>query len=277
MNTELNEYIKTLTAIRDGAKWEAAALLSPRQWYPAIGDPIATIRAGHQIRIKPWTLGRSVNGFTLADGQEWHRYNGWKEEWLPDGWRPFLDGEKIFNDDEFLGYDSQWTVEDKRPGGADMANPKGKFYRTRRPLPASDPLADIKAAHAAGQTIQRRVSKYSRGGDIEWSKWVDQEDPSWVYSEAIEWRIKPAPVMVPLGPDDVPPGSVIRLANPNKRVEWMPAFPVDTGVEMPSDGEWSYLPFIDMRERWQINRSIPLTGRWDKDAWQPCEKEEAQP
>lgn len=33
---------------------------------------------------------------------KWHRSDGWKEEWLKDGWRPLLEGEKITNGDECL-------------------------------------------------------------------------------------------------------------------------------------------------------------------------------
>jgi hypothetical protein len=49
----------------------------------------------HPIRIKPWILGNTVNGFTLSEGQQWHRTDGWKQEWLPEGWRPALLGELL--------------------------------------------------------------------------------------------------------------------------------------------------------------------------------------
>jgi len=275
MNTKLDEYIKTLTGIRDGKPWEVR--LPCGEWVAADPERDPMHISQHEVRLKPWTLGRSVNGFTLSDGQEWHRQD-FTEDMLPEGWRPLLDGEHTAIEDNYF-MSGEWAI--RLCKGDVPMDIKHLHHRTRRPLPVADPLADPladrKAAHAAGQTIQRRVQLSSETIDIQWSKWADVATPSWTISSDVEWRIKPAPVMVPLGPEDVPPGSVIRLTDSNERVEWMPTFPVDTGVEMPSEGKWSYLSFIDMRDNWQINRSIPLAGRWDKDAWQPCEKEEVQP
>lgn len=60
---------------------------------PDFRDPVEC------YRIKPeWTLGRSVNGFTLADSQEWHRQD-WTEDMLPEGWRPLIEGERIQDGD----------------------------------------------------------------------------------------------------------------------------------------------------------------------------------
>jgi len=155
----------------------------------------------------------------------------------------------------------------------------------------SDPLAYIKAAHAAGQTIQRRVmlNRSLPTGEWtgEWSKWVDQVYPSFAVSPDVEWRIKPAPVMVPLGPEDVPPGSILRQRGSDDFCadldgEWVSIVNVDVNAGVTISAIIDGKPFLvivpwNKLTSCEINRSLPLTGRWDKDAWQPCEKEEVQP
>jgi hypothetical protein len=87
----------------------------------------------------PWTLGRSVNGFTLGEGQEWHRED-FTEDMLPDGWRPLLMGEKDQPDDEELDGES-WknTLEIyKEQAGEWRTNAADPHSRTRRPIPAAE-------------------------------------------------------------------------------------------------------------------------------------------
>lgn len=82
-----------------------------------------------------WILGNSVNGFTLGEGQQWHRLD-WIREMLPDGWRPLLMGESVQAGDEAWqqsenaeeGYWSLWEV-------SSIFAPV-THHRTRRPLPA---------------------------------------------------------------------------------------------------------------------------------------------
>jgi hypothetical protein len=89
---------------------------------------VSDIKAAVAKYRKQWTLGRSVNGFTLGDGQEWHR-NDFTEDMLPDGWRPLLLGE--------------WAeIGDQDAPISNWKEAYGGFYtkgtircRTRRPLP----------------------------------------------------------------------------------------------------------------------------------------------
>lgn len=76
----------------------------------------------------------------------------------------------------------------------------------------------------------------------------------------------------PLGPEDVPPGSVLSLKPPR----WFVISGVcDDGVYILDDEplveslwKWNYLA-----EKAQINRSVPLTGKWNPDAWEACSKQ----
>jgi hypothetical protein len=79
---------------------------------------------------------------------------------------------------------------------------------------------------------------------------------------------KPA-AQVPLGPKDVKPESVLR----NAEVCWYSVkYVLDNCVCIDIDGR-NTLYYGDLKtEHWQINTSIPDTGRWDANAWRPCSK-----
>ncbi len=131
----------------------------------------------------------------------------------------------------------------------------------------SEPWAKEKEAHAAGKMIQYFSDKAGR--------WMDVEPPKWYASD--EYRVKPEPKFVKLGRDDVPPSSQFRLIAPCN-TPWVTPFSVThSGVYFPCDEgspatlrTWEHL-----KEKAEINRSIPLTGKWDANAWEPCHKEES--
>ena len=84
---------------------------------------------------------------------------------------------------------------------------------------------------------------------------------------------KPEPTTktVPLGPEDVLPGSVLQKHGDG-------TYYTPLCVSTPDDGVYLHdtQPFKEsykaLSEDWQINRSIPLTGKWDPTAWEPCHK-----
>lgn len=84
-----------------------------------------------------------------------------------------------------------------------------------RLTPKPEKWAAEKAAHAAGKKIEM------------WSyitnTWVHMPNPVW---QGNAYRIAPAPTYIPLGPEDVPPGSVFRF---NRNDEW----------KADALGEWS--------------------------------------
>ena len=83
----------------------------------------------------------------------------------------------------------------------------------------------------------------------------------------LKWREKKP--KFPLGPDDVPPGSIFIV--PTRRPStWHAVAGVYEDCVQMDHGD---VPFDElMEDGWQINRSIPLTGKWDPEAWENCEK-----
>lgn len=84
---------------------------------------------------------------------------------------------------------------------------------------------------------------------------------------------RPLPVeeWVDLEPGDVPPGSVFQKHNDG-------SYYTPTLVSTSSDGVYFgdsvtfQITYNDLANEWQINRSLPLTGKWDATAWEPCKK-----
>lgn len=246
---ELKELAATLNGIADGKAWESAdsCYFSPVWEEYWSDDPISAIEKGYKIRLKPWSLPPP------PDGMKWHR-DDWTEEMLPEGWRPHLLGEVDNGDEEFLS-SGEWR---KGYYGSSVPTEASDIHcRTKAPLPQLDPYAELKAAHAAGKVIQCRIN--------ELDTW-DDSSPSWCQPPHC-YRIKPEQQKVPLGPSDVPPGSVLRKS------EWSSAWQsifgaYDRGVSF-NGVLWEWDDIIDTH---QINRSIPLTGKWNPVAWQPCYK-----
>jgi hypothetical protein len=122
-----------------------------------------------------------------------------------------------------------------------------------------DPYAELKKAHAAGKVIQIKL-KLSGA----WTTFNGDFDN---LDSRHEIRIKPD---VPLGPEDVPPGSVIKtmvviqaqILRINKEAVFI----------LGSRGTPYEVTFEELQSDWQINRSIPMTGKWNPDAWEACEK-----
>lgn len=84
----------------------------------------------------------------------------------------------------------------------------------------------------------------------------------------LKWREKKP--KVPLGPEDVPPGSVI------KTMEVIQAQILRINKEavfiLGSRGTPYEVTFEELQSDWLINRSIPLIGKWNPNAWEACEK-----
>lgn len=131
---------------------------------------------------EPWTLGRSVNGFTLGEGQEWHRQD-FTKEMLPEGWRPLLLGEAMGREDEsghnyVIGHEgpSEWK---NFPGMLGTSC----HMRTRRPLPPSE--AALKRQRAESQAVLDALTKDNPA----WVPWNGGECPL-KDDEVIKWEIK---------------------------------------------------------------------------------------
>lgn len=85
-------------------------------------------------------------------------------------------------------------------------------------------------------------------------------------------RIKPTPTLFPLEPSDIPPGSVISV---NPSLTWFSILWLgSTALEFVSAGRQIHSLHFEtlLKDNWLINRSLPLFGKWDPTAWEPCSK-----
>jgi hypothetical protein len=246
---ELKELAATLNGIADGKAWESAdsCYFSPVWEEYWSDDPISAIEKGYKIRLKPWSLPPP------PDGMKWHR-DDWTEEMLPEGYRPLLEGERIQSGDEGIASGVGFSLIRTCVG-----NLPGFQARTKRPLPQPDPYAELKAAHAAGKVIQ-----FNPGDSLGWR---DQQCD--FTAEPHCYRIKPEQQKVPLEPSDVLPFCVFRFKGFNDLLT--PFCVKDERVYFFSDTShcWGYEWLMRNAE---INRSIPLTGKWNPEAWEPCYK-----
>ncbi len=130
----------------------------------------------------------------------------------------------------------------------------------------------ILQALAEGKTIQYR-------GDH--SGWIDS-NPDTRFNLGLDpenYRIKPDPVKVPLGPEDVPPGSVFRWIDQKHSflaVWYSVAYVLKDNVCLFSEHREAHPAWKTLKDDWEINRSLPETGKWDSSDWKPCWKEGGQ-
>lgn len=149
-----------------------------------------------------------------------------------------------------------------------------------------DPLAAIRLAHEEGKPVQYRNANSSGA----WSQWHDYDGgkdmaspmPIDNHGGYREWRIKPTtpPFQLPppppgmqwhreveLGPEDVTLFCALRFIDKPKN---------EYAVTAIVEGQLkSYVMTFDpalLEGRMEINRSLPLTGKWNPDAWEPCKK-----
>ena len=103
-------------------------------------------------------------------------------------------------------------------------------------------------ALAEGKTIQ-----YGSG-----SIWGEVKDPNFINPPQY-YRVKPEPVMVPLGPEDVPPGSAIR----GNAQHWFMVTDMENyGVKV--SGRDSLIDWAELQGYWEIKRP--------GEDWMPCHK-----
>lgn len=119
-----------------------------------------------------------------------------------------------------------------------------------------DPYESLKKAHSEGKVIQI----------LDFGDYYDIPNPDWTASVA-RYRVKPQPVMVPLGPEDVPPGSVFRYAYQDPAYLWFAI----TGVTR--DGAENHHNYIytwsELKAKLEISRDNGKT-------WQKCEKPQSK-
>lgn len=210
---------------------------------------------------------------TPEDGREIHNPNNLTAEQVGIGFRLLTKDE--FQSDAHTDHYEWWSItsfewkrENNRTTRAPLSN-WGTTYRVPlstpypNPKPA-DPYAELKKAHAAGKVIQ--ISTHYVGTSVtDNEEWSDCE-PQWAKSR--KYRVKPEPKWGPLGPEDVPPGSVFRF---KAKAHWVMCLCVsDDAVGFPEANQERSgvmkLTFRDLETTAEILR--PGTTEW-----QPCRKE----
>jgi hypothetical protein len=128
------------------------------------------------------------------------------------------------------------------------------------PQPKPEKWAAEKAAFAAGKTIQFSYKE---------EPWADLDgtpldyQPTWE-DKNLEYRIKPEPQWIPIGPEDVPPGSSVRMME----IEVMVLRSSKSGVYICGQvGNIYEVEYDELFEDWQIKRP--------GEDWKPCKKEVA--
>ncbi len=217
-----------------------------------------------------------------APGKEWHG-ELWEADML-DGYRPLCVGEQIFAEDEYFAYDQgPWkNVESaSRYRIGTHAGANDVKFRTRRPLTfehagktwtwhrPGDPMPCVKTRRIDAMMMCGTVMEDCDPTLVRWSQ-LAMRDGSQACGDIIGWRYADEKTTVEFGPSDVPPGSVLLYG-----AHWISIIGVHKhGVEISGRQGSNCIKWAELRLQWPINRSIPLTGKWDANAWEPCHKEE---
>lgn len=250
-----------------------------RRWMAIQGEPRWFLPL-EDYRIKP-----EPPAFQLPPpppGMKWHREDGWKEGDLPQGYRPLTEGEKAmggFYDAKFTDGTDSWG---EQVTDWDVPLLNDLILRTTRPLvfqhkgkewtyhKPGDPMPcdkEDKVTVIYDDPIKEYTGTPCPADCFEW------KNPNG-FTPIIGWRYAETTKTVELGPEDVPPGSVIRNDPANAYVAWWDIIMVTVqgvllGHQEPKIKTYAAL----LSQGDQINRSIPLTGKWDAKAWEPCSKE----
>lgn len=214
-----------------------------------------------------------------APGIEWHRPDGWKLEDLPQGWRPLTHGEIVQKNDEVknANLDGDCFIAALGAIGWEVGyTHKNQYCRTRRPLTFT---------HSGKQwTWHRPGDPMPCDGDSQievfWRTFKESDEFTYATRSAsisnwaidttiIGWRYAYEKKTVPLGPEDVMPFTVIRRKGEAEKWHWRTVSYVDAvKVTCGNRGyEWD-----ELASDYERNESLPLTGKWNPDAWEPCHK-----
>lgn len=209
-------------------------------------------------------------------GMRWHREDGWKADDLPSGYRPLVAGEKVGEGDEVRHLFGSWAVS----GNVDNEPAYRLKYRTTRPLTFNH-AGKTWTWHKPGDPMpcdgERKVCLIFNDGK---PSCASSKANVWEWDEQgftatiIGWRYaEPETKTVELGPEDCPPGSVFtKFSDGSYYSPSLVSVALD-GIYF-HDTEAFRKHYAELKkEGWQINRSIPLTGKWNADAWKPCSKQ----
>lgn len=200
------------------------------------------------------------------EGHQWHNpANVWPED-VPEGMRPTIVGEML--NSKCMAFASAGILNGKYEGMVIVKSslnsyfvplstpfPDGSILQEDGSYKKPDPYAELKAAHAAGKVIQHHATK---------GFWVDSANPSFE-APAELYRIKPETKLIPLGPEDVPPGSVVRFG---AKAHWIMVVVVsDDAIGLLSTDNTGILKFS-----FETLMQIADIKRPNDTDWLPCSK-----
>lgn len=232
--------------------------------------PAWTAPVNH-YRIKPDT-----STFQLPPpppGMQWHRTDGWQEGDLPEGWRPLALGELVIEGDE-VRIGGKWMK--------DRADVKSRLHsqhcrtRTGRPLTFTHECKTW-TWHRPGDPMpcdgEMRVACVFVDHDVWDDKLLCAHEVNWGDDAGqgciIGWRYADEKKTVPLGPEDVKPFTVIRRKGEAQTWHWRTVSYVDAVKVTCGNRVYGWDELASSYER---NESLPLTGKWNPSAWEPCSK-----
>jgi len=166
-------------------------------WLPFLGENPNWKQ--YNYRIAPFTLGNSINGHTLGEGEQWHRVDGWTAEMLPAPYRPLIIGEELVLG-EPLRYGNGTKDVVKGIAGETPAEHAQCHFTTTRPLPsalkpafrdwncAEDVPDDCWLSEDEGKNA-RRVQHVDRCGV---TLIIKGEIDAVLFSEIKDWRWAPS-------------------------------------------------------------------------------------
>lgn len=210
---------------------------------------------------------------TPPPGMQWHRTDGWEESDLPQGCRPLVleecEGE---GDEDWSNQGNQWMkcyepfvpalphhqrTRTRRPLAFTHAGKTWTWHRPGGPMPCAG-LALVTTLLEDGEIggTGIRASKY------DWGARNDGE-------QIIGWRYVDKKKTVPQDSAFFLPSTAIRF--PKGSDHWSVVATLDSHGLIVEEKLYSFQELFDLKA--MANRSIPLTGKWNPDAWEPCHKE----
>ena len=243
-----------------------------KDWHDEWQDCIPTWGDDYEYRIKPTPT------FQLPPpppGMRWHREDGWEEGDLPQGWRPLYDEEEIIQDLDEVRIWAKFELSDGSiPAAKGVWNVN--HYRTSRPL-TFEHAGKTWTWHRPGDPRpcdgEMRVACVFVDHDVWDDKLLCAHEVNWGNDAGqgciIGWRYADEKKTVPLGPEDIKPFTVIRRKGEAQTWHWRTVSYVDAVKVTCGNRVYGWDELASSYER---NESLPLTGKWNPSAWEPCSK-----
>jgi len=206
-------------------------------------------------------------------GMQWHRTDGWKAEDLPPGTRPHVLGEEDYPEDSELRADGwrscirqKYGTTDKdfhrrttRPLVFQHAGKSWTYHRPGDPMPCDgEALIEIIGITGKTTTDDGRMSLVARSAR------------SNIWNRTLGWRYaEPLTREVELGPEDVPPLSVIRRKGEEQNWHWRLLSYVHGTHAICADRGYTW---SELARDYEINRPCHRDSSGNPTLWEPCHK-----